>query len=250
MTTEMAQLRRPASCATCKWWPLVFYTTGTPEEAREVEALRQDFRALPARATIYREGERTSEYLNLFAGWAFRYKLIPDGRRQILAFLLPGDSISFQLMKTGRLRFSVQALTSVSLCVFGREALASYVAERPALTARLDHLIAREIALADDRLTDLGQRSAQERVARLFAQLHLRLQRRGLADGNSFISPLRQQHIGDALGLTSVHVSRVLRDLKADGLIAIEGERIVLRDLPMLRKLAGLGDREVDERLH
>lgn len=250
MATDPASPRVPGDCKSCALKPLVFYTTGTAEEALGLGKLRRGSRVLPARATIYREGEVATEFHSLFEGWAFRYKLIADGRRQILAFLLPGDSISFQLMRSDRLRFSVQALTEVSLCVFEREALSRYVAERPALTSRLDHLAAREIAIADDRLTDLGQRSAHERVASLILQLHLRLQQRNLADGDSFMSPLRQQHIGDALGLTSVHVSRVLKDLKTEGLIGVERERLILRDQPMLRKLSGLGDRGLDEQLH
>jgi len=229
---------------------MVFYTTGTPEEAAGLAKLRRGVRVLPARATIYREGDLATEFHTLFDGWAFRYKLIADGRRQILSFLLPGDSISYQLMRSDRLRFSVQALTEVSLCVFEREALSRHVAERPVLTSRLDHLAAQEIAAADDRLTDLGQRSAHERVASLILQLYLRLQQRNLADEDSFVSPLRQQHIGDALGLTSVHVSRVLKDLRAEGLIGVDHERLILRDQPMLRKLSGIGDRGLDEQFH
>lgn len=250
MSRESASARVPSDCKSCVLKPLIFYTTGAPEEAAGLGRLRRGARVLPARATIYREGDLATEFHTLFDGWAFRYKLIADGRRQILSFLLPGDSISFQLMRSDRLRFSVQALTEVSLCVFEREALSRYVAERPALTGRLDHLAAREIADADDRLTDLGQRSAHERVASLILQLYLRLQQRNLADDDSFVSPLRQQHIGDALGLTSVHVSRVLKDLRSEGLIGVDHERLILRDQPMLRKLSGIGDRGLDEQLH
>lgn len=249
MGKELAQARAPGSCAACGLTSWLFYTTGAPEELAELIPLRRGARALPARSTIYREGEPAPEFLTLFEGWAFRYKLIPNGRRQILSFLLPGDTISFELMRADRLRFSVQALTGVSLCVFERDALRQYVTARPGLMARLDRLTTHEIAAADDRLTELGTRSAQERVASLLVQLHRRLQLRGLADGNSFISPLRQQHIADALGLTAVHVSRVLRALKADGLIAIDDGRLVLRDIATLRKISGLVAQAPDERL-
>jgi CRP-like cAMP-binding protein len=205
---------------------------------------------LLAKHSIYQEGEVAFDYLTLFEGWAFRYKLTADGRRQILSFLLPGDSISFQLMRADRLHFSVQALTKVSLCVFDRKALARYVADQPALIGRLDRLAAREFAMADNRLICLGRRSAHERVAGLLHCLYLRLQQRGHVARQSFTFPLRQHHIADALGLTPVHVSRVLKDLRADGMVSIDDERLTICDQRMLQKLSGIGDRSFDEQLH
>ena len=238
-------------CTRCVLRPLLFYASPTPEEGPGPERLRQGTRILPAKTTICRAGEITSVYYTLLEGWAFRYKLLPDGRRQILSFLLPGDTISFQLMRSERLHFSVQALTDVSLCVFDREELSRYVAERPALVARLDELTARETAASDDRLTDLGRRAAHERVARLLVQLSLRLRRRNLEKDGSFVFPLRQHHIADALGLTTVHVSRVLKQLKKDGLVSIDDQRLTIRDAHMLRKVSGYsdGDGDPEERL-
>jgi CRP-like cAMP-binding protein len=152
-------------------------------------------------------------------------------------------------MRVERLHFSVQALTDVSVCVFDRAELARHVARRPALVDRLDRLTAREIAASDARLTDLGRRSAHERVAGLLVQLYLRLRQRRRVDGNSFAFPLRQHHIADALGLTAVHVSRVLKDLKADGLVSIDHERLTIRDERLLRELSGIRDDEAEERL-
>lgn len=251
MSSISSPLGAAGQCACCALRPLVFYATATPEEGPGPGHLRQGIRNLPAKTTICREGELASFYYTLLDGWAFRYKLIPDGRRQILSFLLPGDSISFQLMRAERLHFSIQALTDVSLCVFDRQELSRYVAESPALVARLDGLTSRETAASDDRLTDLGRRSAHERVARLLVQLSLRLRRRGRVDGGSFAFPLRQHHIADALGLTAVHVSRVLKSLRDDGLLSIDDQRLTIRDEHMLRKLSGYsdGDGDPEERL-
>lgn len=248
MARALASPRMPSDCDSCPLRRHVFYLDGVVDDDAALLALRQGCRSLPAKATIYREGELASEYFTLFDGWAFRYKLIPDGRRQILSFLLPGDAVSFLFMRTDRLHFSVQALTDVSLCVFSRIALARHVTSRSDLSANLERLEGREIAAADDRLTDLGRRSAHERVANLILQLHLRLQQRGLAEGDSFPFPLRQQHLGDALGLTAVHVSRVLKDLKSEGLVSIERERLTLHDAERMRRLYGLNERSGTDR--
>ena len=218
--------------------------------AEAITGLKRGHRLLPARRTIYREGETADEIFTLFDGWAFRFKLMPDGRRQILSFLLPGDTISLPLLRFDRLHFSVQALTAVSLCVFDRAGLADYVSAHPTVARRLEVFFARDAADADERLADLGRRTARERVARLALQLFARLRRRSAVQDSSFDFPLRQQHIADALGLTAVHVSRVFHALRGEGLIVVERNLLTILDPRALMKAAAMRQSDLDSEMN
>ena len=245
MAQDSASPRVPNGCDQCPVRPFTLYSAngnGTPAEIGE---LRKGVRVLPARRTIYREGETSNEIFTLFDGWAFRFKVLPDGRRSILSFLLPGDLISVPLLHFDRLHFSVQSLTAVSLCVFERAALVEYVRNRPALARRFESFCGRETALAEERLADVGRRSARERVARLILRKFQQLQARNAVRGSSFEFPLRQQHVADALGLTAVHVSRVLNALRTEGLVAIERGRLTIIDRGALIRTAAMRQGEI-----
>ncbi|MEX1204741.1 MAG: Crp/Fnr family transcriptional regulator [Dongiaceae bacterium] len=250
MVNGSASARVPGACDQCPVRTLALYWAigeGPPAATAEaISGLKRGHRLLPARRTIYREGETSDEMFTLFDGWAFRFKVLPDGRWQILSFLLPGDTISLHLLRFDRLHFSVQSLTAVSLCIFDRASLADYVRARPALERRVETFCARETAAADERLADLGRRSAQERAARLVLHLLARLRQGSAVQGQSFEFPLRQQHIADALGLTSVHVSRVFHALRADGLVAVERNRLTILDPRALMKTAGIRQSDLD----
>jgi len=238
--------RIPGPCETCPVWPSVLYATDAPGARAEVMRLRKEYRLLRARGNIYRAGDVTEEIFTLYDGWAVRYTLLPDGQRQILSFLLPGDPISLPMLLFDRLPFSVQALTDVSLCVFDKVAMAAYLHARPACVRRLEAFLAREAAAAEGRVTDLGRRSAEERVARLVLQLFARLRRRNAVRDRSFAFPLRHRHIADALGLTAVHVGRVLNRLRGEGLLLLERGSLTILDQRTLLKTAGTRESDLD----
>ena len=197
-------------------------------------------RSVPARRTFYREGEPVTEFATLVDGWAFRYKLLPDGRRQILSIALPGEPIALHTLWTDRLSFSVQSLTDLELRLYDRRALIEQLRADGALAFRLGEMMAHEVMVFENRLTNLGRRTAVERVARFILVLHILLKQRGLVEGETFPFPLRQQHIADALGMTPVHVSRVFSELRAMKLISRVGEGIEILDHRRLTDVAGL----------
>jgi CRP-like cAMP-binding protein len=202
-----------------------------------MENLRTGHRIFPAKRNIYREGDVAREMYMIFDGWAFRYKLLPGGRRQILSFLLPGDPVSLPLLMMDRLQFSVQSLTNVTACTFERTAFAEFVGLQPSLMRQADAFCLAANVMADERLTDLGRRSAYERVARLVLELLNRMEAKGLTTRNPMHFPLGQVHIADALGLTAIHAGRVLRRLRADRVLSLHRGRLEILDRAALQRI-------------
>jgi CRP-like cAMP-binding protein len=202
-------------------------------------ALRREVVTVPARRIVVRAGETPTKLYSLYNGWCFRFVLLPDGRRQILSILLPGDLLATQAMYVNPLRYSVQSLTEVTLCVFDREDLLTALRNDPQMPDRMSARFAREAAEADERVLGLGQLTAIERVARLILRLTNKLKLRGLLRDENVEFPLRQEHIADALGLTAVHVSRTLSMLKEDGAIVMGRNALTITDRDRLVELAG-----------
>jgi CRP-like cAMP-binding protein len=204
----------------------------------DVARLTPEFRR--ARQTIFRRNDICEDVCIMADGWAYRFVQLADGRRQILGFLLPGDVITTAAPFQPRLDYSVQALTdmryhrltsTLTRALFAtREAHAHFLQE-------LAQILVAERRCADEQMTDLGQRQADERIAALILRLRDRLDCRGEVENESFHFPLRQQHIADMVGLTAVHVSRVFTKLRRASLVDIRDGRIYLRNLPELRRL-------------
>lgn len=187
---------------------------------------------------IYHRGDVGGQIHILREGWAFRYTMLPNGRRQILEFLLPGDPILLPLLFVPKLPYTVQALTEVTLCTFSLQDLAEPL--------RIAYLAAREIEVfctmalvrAESRLADINQRNSQERTAWLLLSLYRDLRRRGRASGDTVPFPLSLSHIADALGITITHVSRTLAPLKREGMVSISGDRLTVHREQELAALA------------
>ena len=193
-----------------------------------------------AQRNLYVAGQRIESMAVVCEGWAARYVQLPDGRRQILSVLLPGDPISPSALFKTSLDFSVQALTPVRTCHYDRDRMRARLPHETNLLEAVIGLFAIEREQADRSLIDLGQRPADERIARFFLQLLHRLRARGLAEGDTFACPLRQRHIADAMGLTAVHVNRVVGRFRRDRLLDIGDGRVTVLNLADLRQVANL----------
>jgi len=201
---------------------------------------QRDQQAARPRQTIFQPGETLDGVQIICDGWAARVSRLSDGRRQILSFVLPGDLVSTRSLFAGSLNFYVEAITAVRYACYRRAEFIAKLAAEPNLVMALIRINLAEKDEADRLAADLGRRRAEERLARLFLQLMARLEIRGLVRDQSFALPLRQQHIADATGLTSVHVNRVIGALRGDGLIELAHGVLKVTNLAQLRRLADL----------
>jgi CRP-like cAMP-binding protein len=164
-------------------------------------------------ATILVEGSHSAHLYTVLSGAAFRYKILDDGRRQILNYLMPGDIVGLQGTLMGEMQHSVEALTPLTLCVFERGRVEELFSNHPSLSFDLTWLAAREERFLDEHLLSIGRRSALERAAYLLAFLERRAADTGFVHQRAKIMPLTQQHVADTLGLSIVHTNKTLRKL-------------------------------------
>jgi len=195
---------------------------------RDVRVLEQsEIRSIAGNCDIYSEGDAIGDMLFLREGWAFRYRLLGDGRRQVVNFLVPGDLIG---PFTPTAKQFVATLTGASVCRVPRRDIANSNRECPAFSAAVEALIAAEYDLLAERTVSLGRRNAKERMSHFLLELLERLRRVGLVADNSFELPLTQEMMGDALGLSIVHVNRTLKALRSEGLATVGYGRATIHD--------------------
>jgi CRP-like cAMP-binding protein len=175
----------------------------------------------------------------VLSGWAFRYKMLEDGRRQVLNYALAGDLLGLQGAVTGAMDHSVEALSPVVLCVFQRSDLESLFKNHPGLGYDLTWLAAREERMLDEHLLSVGRRSALERAAYLLSFLHQRALSVGVRPDQVLLVPLTQQLVADTLGLSLVHTNKTLRQLVRRGLIRWHDKACEILDPPALLETSG-----------
>lgn len=175
-------------------------------------------------------------YLN-HDGWLFRYKILHNGDRQIVDFILPGQIFGLQACFFKTSLYSIATVTEASVSSIPLEVIDSVFEENPRLAKSLFWSAVCEAAIVGEHLIDTARRSAYERVSHLLLELFVRLKSTGQTDGMSFGLPLTQELIGDALGLTTVHVNRTLRSLREDRLIDISNRCVTILDFDALSLL-------------
>jgi CRP-like cAMP-binding protein len=207
--------------------------------------IRQAVFTAAARRLISREPDLHDSVPFICSGWAASIVLLADGSRQILSFLLPGDIVSAVLLFESRPNHVIEAITDARYCMFKRSELRTLVFAHPHMIEKLSAVMVDEKMRGDRLVVDLGRRAAAERIACLILDLHGRLRKRGMAEDGpggtrSMEFPLRQHHIADATGLTSVHVSKVLTDFRRRGLVAVDDRVLTIADPARLRAVAEL----------
>ena len=187
---------------------------------------------------IVREGDRPTECSLLLEGWAARYKVLAQGKRQITALHVAGDFVDLHSFLLKTLDHSILALTPCRIAAVPHAALQRITESSPHVTRLLWLNTLIDGAIHREWVTAIGRRSAAAHMAHLICELFHRLEVVGHTDGQSFRLPLTQAELGDTLGLSTVHVNRIVQELRGEGLITWRGERLTINDYQRLKALA------------
>jgi len=232
-------------CESCPLRPLPVFRAFAAEELAYVSRFKKGELAVERGASVLVEGSHSAHLYTVLSGWGFRYKLLSDGRRQILNYALPGDLIGLQGSVMGEMQHSVEALSPMLLCVFERSDLPDLYRNHPGLAYDITWLAAREERMLDENLLSVGRRSALERCAYLIAFICKRAEGVGLNGRRPVVIPITQQHVADTLGLSLVHTNKTLRKLAARGLVRWRDGGCEVLDTEALMAVAhweGLGE--------
>lgn len=231
-------MRSARSCYQCPLRRLPLFENGTATEIDFIQTFKLGEISLEAGAPIYFEDAESPYLFTILQGWAFRFKGLPDGRRQIVNFALQGDFIGLQNSLHRNMQHGVEALTDVTLCIFARDRLFELFEKQPGLALDITWLSSREEQLLDANLLAVGRRTAMERIAYLLWTLYMRASEAGLAGENTVELPMSQQHLADALGMSLVHANKTLKRLRATGAIEFSGRSLRIPDLEQLQSIA------------
>lgn len=211
----------------------------SPQDIRVLDEVGRQTRAHGVRSQIWRGGEAARPRI-MVTGWACRQRLLGDGRRQIIDFVLPGDAVSDWAQPGARADGSTLALTEVVTA----DATALMVASgsgsqsHAGLTRMLREMATMETTRLHNQIVRLGRQTAYERMAHLMLEFHARLQAVGLASDDKFAMPLTQETLADSVGLSVVHVNRTLMQMRRDGLMHLGLGKVKIVDLALMRVVA------------
>ena len=230
----------PSSCFADR---LGEYMSLSEAERTALQGLEDRERVLRRGATLIRENDVSTDLFIVKQGMMMSCVILDDGSRQILRFLFPGDMIALSALAYARAPETVTALAESIVCPFERPVMARLAAQQPRLFAAIVAINQMERVALTDRLAGLGRTSAKARVASVLLDVRNRLRRIDPTLGDSFPLGLTQEEIGDATGLTAVHVNRMLRQLEDEQLIARGSGRVTFLDERRLARAANYVDR-------
>lgn len=188
---------------------------------------------------LVRQGERTGVVNLLLRGWAYRYKVLKDGQRQIVGYLLPGDICDLHVALLDEIEHSVGLLTDAQVVQIPADEIHAAMERNRRIERALWCSTLVDEAILREWLTNIGQRDAFSRIGHHFCELWHRMRAIGLVSDHEFDMPITQEVLGDTLGLTSVHVNRTLKRLREEGLLSIHSKRLRVLNPEELTKLTG-----------
>lgn len=209
-------------------------------EIYALESLSGLDETVPRYKTLAMEGQRHRSAFLVKEGMAMRSRMMADGGRQIISFLIPGDLSDLHIPPSPVAEHSITALTTMRIAPISYTKLTNLCLEHPNIRAALLRNEMQENSILRERLVSLGRRDARSRIAGLLCELFWRHNAVGLVSGSLFQVPLTQMELGDALGLTSVHVNRTLKEFREKSLIKMAHRKLHVQDLDSLQEIAGV----------
>jgi CRP/FNR family transcriptional regulator len=227
-------------CPECPLRRRPLFRPFSQEELAFIGEMKTNHIVVSPRTDIIQEDEVGGPVYTLFEGWAIRYHMLPQGGRQILDIVLPGDMIGLASGLLGTVKHSVRAITPVTLCVLEGHGLPDLFARHPGLALNILQTRVEEEQRSDVRLSLLGRSTAEQRVGYLMLETFDRLRQRGMVNGGSTCPfPLNRRDLSDAAGLSRVHVARTLDALRDRRLAEIQDGVLVIFDRAGLSELSG-----------
>ena len=212
------------------------------EDKQALENEASSIRRFMPSDNLARQGAPVERIFVIVEGFACRYKLLSDGRRQIIAYMLPGDLCDTRTFSLPFMDHSIVALSNVQAIALTAEA-AQRLESLPGLAQVLARSSLVHHSIAREWLVSIGHRTAFERLSHLLCELFERLHAVGLVHGYACEIPLTQTEIADTLGLSAVHVNRTLMELRRAGLVSFQSKQLVIHDYPKLKNAAGFDPR-------
>lgn len=221
-------------------------------DAADISALEEATshpQAFKARVDLIREGDQPGPVLVVLEGWAFRYKVLPSGTRQIMAFLMPGDSCDLNISMLAEMDHSIQTVTQATVAKIDSKLMDELMTQHPRIARAMyvSQLIDEGTLRA--WIVSLGRRSSAERAAHLLLELYIRGVRSGLAERHELELPLSQAVLADALGMTPVHINRMLQEFRRSGAIQLKRGLLRIQDAAALTRISGFDDNYLHKRL-
>ena len=214
----------------------------TADEMGMLSGIKGNRRVVAAAADLYHQGEPCPNYLVVVDGWVGMRTMLGDGSSHMPDFALPGALLGVQSVSGGAMTHSAICLTAVTVCPLPRHRLDNLVATNPKLALRLAHLATCREARLQDHFVNVSGRGARERVAHLLMELFHRIRHRPPVSGDSVQLPLTLAHMGEALNLTEVHVSRMLGILRVQEVAHFFRHRLEILDAASFTRAAGFGE--------
>lgn len=225
-------------CKNCPLRKLDVYDDLSADELTFMQRFKVGELTVDAGTPLLMEGSNSPQLFTALRGMGLRYKLLPNGRRQVVNFVLPGDFIGLQAGVMGEMKHSVEATTTMALCVFDRSELWNLYKTEPERGFDLTWLAAMDEHFLGEALTSIGQMSAIQRLCWGLLRFYRRCEDLDLTQKNRCPFPFRQQDLADALGLSLVHTNKTLMKLRDKQVLALQDGKLSFHDIEAIEEIA------------